>query len=194
MAVANPVDFTWDTEDEIQLFFALDGLRPFGQNKHFNMALLVERLVNKLGKEINSTILWAKLKTMYNLAALDELEPPVVDAEESDFALPESWCVKTSTVENPDDADDDTESKMSEKSETPASTPISNTPTNVAKEEEKSRTRNSTPARDTKDTEDKNSTIKRTQPKRTRASTSTTDTPNSSPSTPTPTGMKRRRI
>lgn len=181
------------------------------------MALLVERLMNKLGKDINSSILWAKLKSMYNLRALDESEPTPLDLEEeTDFALPESYLNhKMTSVDSTDDVEDESESKSESgsKSETPVSvltsmisgTSSSNT-LQVVKEVESSRTRNSTPARETRETSGGNSTLnetntstgssstKRTQPKRTRASTSTNDTPSSSPSTPTPTGTKRRRI
>lgn len=179
------------------------------------MALLVERLMNKLGKDINSSILWAKLKSMYNLRALDESEPTPLDLEEeTDFALPESYLNhKMTSVDSTDDVEDESESKSESgsKSETPVSvlTSLISGASNilqVVKEVESSRTRTSTPARETRETSGGNNTLnetntstgssstKRTQPKRTRASTSTNDTPSSSPSTPTPTGTKRRRI
>lgn len=206
----------WDSNLTFPSLFT-DGLRPFGQNKHFYMAVLVERLMNKLGKDINSSILWTKLKSMYNLSALDEAEPTSIDLEEeSDFMLPESYLNhKMSTVDSTDDVEDESEtrSETGSKSETPVSsitvtsnsgTGSANNTLQVIKEVETSRTRNSTPARETSANNtnethsgsagSSSSTTKRTQPKRTRASISTNDTPNSSPSTPTPTGPKRRRI
>lgn len=180
--------------------------------------MLVERLMNKLGKDINSSILWAKLKTLYNLPALDNLEPNPIDFEEEiDFELPDSYLNHKTNVDSGDDFDEEMEIKSengSKSSEIPTSATTTNVPTGstntltVVKETvEMTRTRNSTPARQLQETSGNNvgnesnlstgsssSTFKRTQPKRTRASTSSAnDTPSSSPSTPTP-GMKRRRI
>lgn len=93
MAIKDKSDseyFEWTAEDEIQLFFALDGLKPVGINKHFNMALIVERLSKSLNREISSEAVWSHLKTMYNLKALDELEPLPFPNEQTNFSLPES--------------------------------------------------------------------------------------------------------
>lgn len=134
---------------------------------------------------------------MYDLSALDELEPKLSLLEdESDFALPESYLHNKMSLDSTEDVAGDEESEgKSEKSETPSIPP---TPTmlQVVKEVELPRTRNSTPARQLQESSNTSEsttkeTTKRTQPKRTRASTSTVETPSSSPSTPTP-GTKRR--
>lgn len=152
------------------------------------MALLVERLSNKLAKEINSDIIWEKLKTMYNLTALDELEPLHFQQNELEhFALPEIFYLAIKSSTSTEDIIDLEKYDQTNKSET-----SSNSGTSVSGlKETESRTRNSTPARQLENTG--NETSKRTQPKRTRAST-TGETPSSSPSTPTPTQTKRRRI
>uniref|UniRef100_A0A336L8N7 CSON006075 protein n=1 Tax=Culicoides sonorensis TaxID=179676 RepID=A0A336L8N7_CULSO len=186
MAVSTPIDFSWDVEDEIQLFFGLEGLRPFGHNKHFNMALLVDRLSSKIpGKDINSSILWAKLKSMYNLATLDEQEPFPADLEtEIDFTLPESFLNKPPSVSgdvsgSTEDISQQEKDESSSKSESAShsSTPVSSVSAGgqlaVVKEIEGSRTRNSTPARQLTETSTGNTgNESSSEPKRTRASTS----------------------
>lgn len=83
----------WSPEDEIQLFFAMDGLRPVGINRHFFIACVVERLSKALNREVSSESVWSHLKTMYNLQALDEQDPLPFPNEESDFSLPETEYV-----------------------------------------------------------------------------------------------------
>lgn len=51
---------------------------------------ILERLSKALNRKVTSEQVWAHLKTMYNLKALDELEPLPFPNENSDFSLPES--------------------------------------------------------------------------------------------------------
>lgn len=37
------VNSEWTAEEEVQLFLALNGIKPFGVNKHFFMACIVDR-------------------------------------------------------------------------------------------------------------------------------------------------------
>jgi hypothetical protein len=50
--------------------------KPAGINKHFSMAIVMEELAAKLGEEdpVTSDDVWAKLRTMYDLAAVDDRE------------------------------------------------------------------------------------------------------------------------
>uniref|UniRef100_A0A182TBK6 MRG-binding protein n=1 Tax=Anopheles maculatus TaxID=74869 RepID=A0A182TBK6_9DIPT len=80
----------WTPEEELQLFLAMDGAKPVGINKHFYMACIVERLSKSLQRDIGSDAVWSHLRTIYNLKALDELEPIPFINEECDFCLPES--------------------------------------------------------------------------------------------------------
>ncbi|XP_035901099.1 MRG/MORF4L-binding protein-like isoform X2 [Anopheles stephensi] len=80
----------WSPEEEVQLFLAMEGAKPVGINKHFYMACIVERLSKSLQREIASDAVWSHLRTIYNLKALDELEPMPFLNEECDFCLPES--------------------------------------------------------------------------------------------------------
>uniref|UniRef100_A0A1Q3F093 Putative mrg-binding protein n=1 Tax=Culex tarsalis TaxID=7177 RepID=A0A1Q3F093_CULTA len=82
--------FEWSPEDEIQLFFAMDGLRPVGINRHFFIACVVERLSKALNREVSSESVWSHLRTMYNLQALDEQDPLPFPNEETEFSLPET--------------------------------------------------------------------------------------------------------
>lgn len=83
-------EIQWSAEEEIQLFFALDGLKPVGINKHFFMACICDRLSKALNREIATETIWSHLKSMYNLKALDDLEKLPFPNNIEDFSLPES--------------------------------------------------------------------------------------------------------
>ncbi|XP_050080903.1 MRG/MORF4L-binding protein [Anopheles maculipalpis] len=80
----------WTPEEESHLFLAMEGVKPVGVNKHFYMACIVERLSKSLQRDIGSDAVWSHLGTLYNLKALDELEPLPFLNEECDFCLPEA--------------------------------------------------------------------------------------------------------
>lgn len=84
-------EIEWSPEDEIQLFFALDGLKPVGINKYFFMACIADRLSKALNREVSTEAIWSHLKTMYNLDALDELEPLPFPNEQKEFSLPDEF-------------------------------------------------------------------------------------------------------
>lgn len=83
-------DMEWSTEEEVQLLYALDGLKPVGINKHFYMAQICERMTKALKRDIAPDTVWAHLRTWYNLDVLDQMERlPILD-EQVEFSLPES--------------------------------------------------------------------------------------------------------
>lgn len=83
-------DMEWSTEEEVQLLYALDGLKPVGINKHFYMARICERMSVALKREIAPDAVWAHLRTLYNLDVLDQMERLPFAEEQIDFSLPES--------------------------------------------------------------------------------------------------------
>lgn len=83
-------EMEWSAEEEIQLFFALEGLKPVGVNKHFYMACIADRLSRSLNRDIPAEQIWAHLRTLYNLDVLDEMEPLPFPNEQKDFTLPET--------------------------------------------------------------------------------------------------------
>lgn len=87
---SEPEDLEWSTEEEVQLLYALDGLRPVGINKHFYMARICERMSAALKRDIAPESIWAHLRTWYNLDALDQMERVPFAEEEVDFFLPDS--------------------------------------------------------------------------------------------------------
>uniref|UniRef100_A0AAG5DIL2 MRG-binding protein n=1 Tax=Anopheles atroparvus TaxID=41427 RepID=A0AAG5DIL2_ANOAO len=80
----------WTAEEEVQLFLAMDGMKPVGINRHFYMACIIDRLSKALQREIASETVWSHLGTIYNLRALDEQEFVPFLNEECDFGLPEA--------------------------------------------------------------------------------------------------------
>lgn len=87
---SEPEDFEWNTEEEVQLLYALDGLRPVGINKHFYMARICERMSTALKRDIAPEVIWAQLRTWYNLEALDQMERLPFAEEQVEFSLPDS--------------------------------------------------------------------------------------------------------
>jgi len=61
-------------------------------NKHFSMAVVVESLANTLvdeERQVTGEDIWAKLRTMYDLAAVDDREEAIpFPLEEREFSLP----------------------------------------------------------------------------------------------------------
>ncbi|XP_013117779.1 MRG/MORF4L-binding protein [Stomoxys calcitrans] len=80
----------WTPEEEIHLFFAMGCLKPVGVNKHFYMACIAERLSSSLNRDFTTESIWGHLRTLYNLEALDDLEPLPFPNEEKEFSLPEA--------------------------------------------------------------------------------------------------------
>lgn len=83
-------DMEWSADDSIQLFFALEGLKPVGINKHFYMACIAERLSKSLNRDVPTDAIWAYLRKLYNLELLDEMEPLPFPNEQIDFFLPDA--------------------------------------------------------------------------------------------------------
>ena len=86
---AGESEFTWDVPSELALFQALIYNKPAGINKHFSMALVTEKLASQLGPRITSEVIWAKLRTMFDLAAVDDREEVIpFPLEEKEFCFP----------------------------------------------------------------------------------------------------------
>lgn len=83
-------DMEWSTEEEVQLLYALDGLKPVGINKHLYMARICERLSKALKREVAPDTVWAHLRTLYNLDVLDQMERLPFAEEQVEFSLPDS--------------------------------------------------------------------------------------------------------
>lgn len=85
------LNITWSTEDEIQLFHALEGMKPVGICKHFVMGAIGDRLEDRLGKIVPREEIWKHLRTIYNLDLLDEREPIPFPNKDQEFQLPDEF-------------------------------------------------------------------------------------------------------
>ncbi|XP_037049793.1 MRG/MORF4L-binding protein [Bradysia coprophila] len=83
-------EMEWSAEEQVQLFLALGGLKPIGINKHFYMVCICERLSTALNRDISPDTVWAHLKKLYNLEALDKVVSLPFPQEQRDFSLPEA--------------------------------------------------------------------------------------------------------
>lgn len=82
-------DFTWDVTSELALYQALMIHKPAGINKHFNVALVSEKLTEQLGKPVLAGSIWKKLKYLYDLRAVEDREESIpFSLEVKDFCLP----------------------------------------------------------------------------------------------------------
>lgn len=163
----------WTTEEEIQLFLALHGLRPVGINKHFFMVLICDRLSKTLNRKINSEQIWKHLKTMYNLKALDDLEPLPFPNDETNFILPPDLQSKLNRTLSEDG--EGSSKGDSDRRATPKPVALKTSQSNMERKSLKSESSES-----------------RIQPKRTRGSLSA-ESASPAPDTPPP-STKRRRI
>lgn len=85
----DPDGFSWTTSSELQLLQVLINHKPAGINKHFQMAIIQDKFSSMVGCEITSDQIWTKLRTMYDLAAVDDREEVIpFPLEEKEFSLP----------------------------------------------------------------------------------------------------------
>ncbi|XP_043270225.1 MRG/MORF4L-binding protein isoform X2 [Venturia canescens] len=82
-------EFEWNVENEIQLFFAMNGHKPVGVNKYFHMVCIWEKFRAATHKDISLKPIWDHLESMYDLMALDDMEDLPFPSNEVDFNLPE---------------------------------------------------------------------------------------------------------
>lgn len=82
-------DFIWDVKSELALFQFLLYHKPAGINKHFNVALTAEHLSEELGRPVPSAAIWQRLRSLYDLKAVDDIEEAIpFSLEIKDFTLP----------------------------------------------------------------------------------------------------------
>lgn len=136
------------------------------------MVCIVDRLSKTLNRKINSDQIWKHLKTMYNLKALDDLEPLPFPNEETNFILPPDLQNKLNRTlsEDGEGSSKDSESRRA----TPKPVALKNSQSNIERKSLKSE-----------------SSEGRIQPKRTRGSLSAES---ASPASTPPPSTKRRRI
>lgn len=135
------------------------------------MVCIVDRLSKTLNRKINSDQIWKHLKTMYNLKALDDLEPLPFPNEETNFILPPDLQNKLSrTLSDGEGSSKDSDSRRA----TPKPVALKTSQSNIERKSLKSESSES-----------------RIQPKRTRGSLSAES---ASPASTPPPSTKRRRI
>ncbi|XP_012253462.1 MRG/MORF4L-binding protein [Athalia rosae] len=83
-------EIEWNVDNEIQLFFAMNGHKPVGVNKYFHMVCIWEKFRAAIHKDVSLKLIWDHLESMYDLAALDDTEDLPFPSNETDFVLPES--------------------------------------------------------------------------------------------------------
>lgn len=144
------------------------------------MVCIVDRLQKTLNRKISSEQIWKHLKTMYNLKALDDLEPLPFPNNEENFDLPMELQTKLKRSESEDGESSSKEKEIDRKAI-----------------QQKSNNNKSSSSSNTERKQHKVSeSNERIHPKRTRGSIHhDVDGNNSSPaSTPPPQQTKRRRI
>jgi len=82
-------NYLWTASSELALFQAMISHKPAGINKHFSMSVVSEKLSGQFGGEICSDMIWSKLRTMFDLTAVDDREEVIpFNLEEKEFSLP----------------------------------------------------------------------------------------------------------
>jgi len=78
----------WNTATELHLLQVLVNHKPAGINKHFQMVIIQDKL-SSLIPGITCQHIWSKLRTMYDLAAVDDREEHIpFTLEKREFSLP----------------------------------------------------------------------------------------------------------
>jgi len=78
----------WNTATELHLLQVLVHHKPAGINKHFQMVIIQDKL-SQLIPGITCQHIWSKLRTMYDLAAVDDREEHIpFNLEKKEFSLP----------------------------------------------------------------------------------------------------------
>ncbi|XP_076656529.1 uncharacterized protein LOC143361123 [Halictus rubicundus] len=88
-------EIEWNVENEIQLFFAMNGHKPVGVNKYFHMVCIWEKFRAAIHKDVPLKMIWDHLESMYDLIALDDMEDLPFPNQEIDFSLPEQEFLGT---------------------------------------------------------------------------------------------------
>jgi len=82
-------NYNWTASSELALFQSMITHKPAGINKHFSMAVVSEKLGSEFGSDVTSDAIWNKLKTMFDLTAVDDREEVIpFPLEEKEFCLP----------------------------------------------------------------------------------------------------------
>jgi len=87
------LNFNWTVEQELLLFEAMMGHKPVGADKNIHMMCIHRKMNQKwrlISKSANITPkhIWTKLRSMYDLQALDESECLPFPEKNEDFVLP----------------------------------------------------------------------------------------------------------
>jgi len=87
------LNFNWTVEQELLLFEAMMGHKPVGADKNIHMMCIHRKMNQKwrlISKSANITPkhIWTKLRSMYDLEALDESECLPFPEKNEDFVLP----------------------------------------------------------------------------------------------------------
>lgn len=155
------------------------------------MVCILDRLQKTLNRKISSEQIWKHLKTMYNLKALDDLEPLPFPNNEENFDLPVELQTKIKRSESEDGETSSVKDKeIFEKKTTPV--PIQktvNTPLNKSSTVGSERSE-----RNERKSHRVSESDQRIHPKRTRGSIHHDADGSSSPASTPPPQTKRRRI
>lgn len=98
-------EIEWNVENEIQLFFAMNGHKPVGINKYFHMVCIWEKFRTAIHKDVPLKIIWDHLESMYDLVALDDMEDLPFPSHEMDFSLPEQEFLGSIKSRRKEDSD-----------------------------------------------------------------------------------------
>lgn len=160
------------------------------------MVCIVDRLQKTLNRKISSEQIWKHLKTMYNLKALDDLEPLPFPNNEENFDLPLDLQTKLKRSESEDGETSSVKDKdVSDRRIQVISIKTTGTPTNKSSTTSSERSeRNERNERSERKSHRVSESDQRIHPKRTRGSTHHDADGSSSPASTPPPQPKRRRI
>eukprot|EP00118_Oscarella_pearsei_P024864 m.306967 g.306967 ORF g.306967 m.306967 type:complete len:157 (+) comp41783_c0_seq1:141-611(+) len=91
----------WTPDLEIALFNSMQGHKPVGVSKHFQMIFIHGKLSRDTSRSFTTSQIWGRLQTMYNLDELNDLEANPFPMDRKDFSLPEEYTMSESENNTP---------------------------------------------------------------------------------------------
>lgn len=158
------------------------------------MVCIVDRLQKTLNRKISSEQIWKHLKTMYNLKALDDLEPLPFPNNEENFDLPIDLQTKLKRSESEDGETSSVKEKEIDKKTIIKETIQQKTTNTPSNKNSTSSERTERSERSERKAQKISESSERIHPKRTRGSIHHDAEGSSSPASTPPPQTKRRRI
>lgn len=78
----------WNSELINHLLHSIEGFRPYGLDKHFQMMFILEKFRARSGLNVTAEVLWNYIEELYDIKLLTERELNQFKKKRVDYTLP----------------------------------------------------------------------------------------------------------